>query len=108
MPLYKIESARAFIERKNLEFKKMKPIIMKDISRNGHHTFYRRYWTFMQQSNLAQKVFIIERLERKEILGETGYGKKLAVGDIEYRIGYYIVGKIGTKKTNGLGGNFVQ
>lgn len=100
------ESADEFIERKSIEFEKKKPILMKDISRKGHHHFIRTNWTFMKQHNLKEKVFLIERLERTNISGESDYGKGLKVGDIEYRIGYFIVGKHGRKKDKWTWGQF--
>lgn len=89
-----METSQEFIARKNVEFEKKKPIKMKDISRQGFHYFEREDWTFMVQHNVSEKVFVIERLRRLKIDGTTVH-KLLKTGDIEYRIGYYMIGKNG-------------
>ena len=89
-----METSQEFIARKNLEFQKKKPIKMKDISRKGFGIFEREAWTFMVQHNLNEKVFVIERLRRIEIRGKTSH-ELLKIGDVEYRIGYYMIGKNG-------------
>jgi hypothetical protein len=70
---------------------------MKDISRRGKHVLEREAWTFMPQHNLEEKVFVIERLKRIGMEGENSH-KNLKTGDIEYRIGYYMIGKNGNVK----------
>ncbi|MFA4890886.1 MAG: hypothetical protein WC604_00830 [Candidatus Gracilibacteria bacterium] len=100
-----METSSQFIARKNLEFKKKKQIKMKDISRKGFHYFEREAWTFMPQYNLEEKVFVIERLRRLKIDGGTVH-KLLKTGDIEYRIGYYIIGKNGRVKGKWTWGQF--
>ncbi|KKQ71440.1 MAG: hypothetical protein UT33_C0009G0031 [Candidatus Peregrinibacteria bacterium GW2011_GWC2_39_14] len=92
-----MESSQQFISRKNQEYTKKKPIKMKDISRKGKHIFEREAWTFMTQHNLEEKVFVIERLRRIGIEGENTH-KYLKAGDVEYRIGYYMIGKNGKVK----------
>ncbi|MFA5948593.1 MAG: hypothetical protein WC806_06570 [Candidatus Gracilibacteria bacterium] len=92
-----METYLQFIARKNLEFKKKKPIKMKDISRKGFGLFEREAWTFMPQHNLEEKVFVVERLKRIGIEGKISH-KYLKIGDIEYRIGYYMIGKNGNVK----------
>jgi len=90
------ESALEFMARKNRAFKadREAPIRMKDIGRRGSHAFEREAWTFMPQSNLAdEKVFIVERLRRVRLDGDITH-QGLRVGDVEYRIGYYMRGKI--------------
>lgn len=102
-------SAKQFIEQKEEQFKKdlekKKLIGMKDISREGKHGFLREAWTFMIQHNLEAKVFVIERLRRAEIRGTTVH-KKIKIGDIEYRVGYYIVGHIRNAKGRWVWGQF--
>ncbi len=93
-----METYQEFIDRKNEEFKKFELKPFKDISRKGSHRFKREAWTFMVQHNLKNKVFVIERLRREEFIGENTHSD-LKIGDVEYRIGYYIVGKI--RKANG-------
>lgn len=91
-----METCEEFIKRKESENSILKPF--KDIGRKGSHRYFREAATYMVQHNLKEKVFVIERLRREEIIGEISH-KDLKKGDIEYRIGYYIVGKI--RKANG-------
>ena len=102
-------SAEQFIAQKEVQFQKdlenKKLIGMKDISREGKHGFLREAWTFMVQHNLEEKVFVIERLRRAEIQGTTAH-KKIEIGDVEYRIGYYIVGHIRNAKGRWVWGQF--
>ena len=59
----KKESVQEFIERKGEEFRKEKSLIlMKDIGRKGKRFYLREAWTFLPQSNLSDKVLILERL----------------------------------------------
>lgn len=96
------ESATDFIKRKEETFKKDlskgRLVNMKDIGRKGAVGFLREAWTFMVQSNLDEKVFCIERLVKTKQTGKLVHKKSFKIGDIEYRIGYYIVGKNGIKK----------
>ena len=102
-------SAEQFIAQKEEQFQKdlgkKKIIWMKDISREGKHGFLREAWTFMMQHNLETKVFVIERLRKAEMQGTTVH-KKIKIGDIEYRIGYYIVGHIRKAKGHWMWGQF--
>ncbi len=91
-----MESAEKFIERKCEDFKsKQSNFWARDIGRKGRHRYQREHWTFMRQSNIEEKVFLMERLKRIEIEGEIAHPVK--IGDIEYRIGYYIIAKNGKK-----------
>lgn len=100
-----METYQEFIERKNKEFFKdtLKPF--KDIGRKGSHRFKREAWTFMVQHNLKNKVFVIERLRREEFIGQNSHSD-LKIGDVEYRIGYWIVGKIGRANSKWVWGQF--
>lgn len=91
-----METYKEFIKRKSEEFerKKEKLISMKDISRKYKNYFVREAWTFMAQHNYKKKVFIVERLKKKKD------------NEIEYRIGYYIVGKIGRARNKWTWGQF--
>ena len=89
------ETVKNFIKRKNEEFSKNRLIQIKDIGRNGKHFLVREAWTFMPQGNLKDKVFIIERFRKESTEGKLAYADSWKKGDIEYRIGYFIVGKIG-------------
>ena len=99
------KTVQEFIKRKNEQFNKRKIISVKDIGRKGKHFFFREAWTFLPQSNLKNKVFIIERLRKESTEGKLAYDnwKK---GDLEYRIGYYIVGRIGKAKGKWVWGQF--
>lgn len=100
-----MESFIQFIERKNKEFEKGNLISMKDIGRKGKHFFKREAWTFMPQNNLDKKVFVFERLRPIRTDGESAYMKSVS-NDFEYRIGYYIVGRIGNRKDQWTWGQF--
>ena len=103
------ESANEFITRKEKQFQKdlkaKKLIGMTDIGRQASHGYLREAWTFMQQSNLPNKVFIIERLRYAKLKGKAIHTDN-QVGDIEYRVGYYIVGQFGRAKDKWVWGQF--
>jgi len=88
-------TADEFISKKNKDFTKNPTIKVKDISRKGYHVWIRESWTFMPQFNMDEKVFVIERFRKESTEGELAYTNSWKKGDIEYRIGYFIVGKIG-------------
>lgn len=97
------ESFADFINRKNKEFNE-KESRMKDIGRKGCFYFKKEAWTFMPQSNLSEKVFVLERLRHTGTKGKITW--KDAKSGIEYRLGYYIVGKIGKRKGKWVWGQF--
>lgn len=102
-----IESAHDFIKRKNLQFQKERELIgMKDIGRKGKIFLKREAWTFFPQSNLKDKVFIFERLKKENHSGKLAYKKSWNRGDIEYRLGYFIRGKIGRANGKWIWGQF--
>ncbi|MFA6485753.1 MAG: hypothetical protein WCT40_00070 [Candidatus Magasanikbacteria bacterium] len=103
----KIESAKEFINRRSKHFqdvldkykKTKKDNLLKwlpDINRKGRYGFIREAWTLMPQFNTKEKIFIIERFRRVKIKRPITH-KKLKIGEIEYRFGYYMVGKNGNK-----------
>ena len=94
-----------FVKKKVEQFKKTSVINVKDIGRKGRHIFVREAWTFLPQSNLPQKVFIIERLRKEDSEGSLAYGN-FNKGQIEYRIGYFIVSQFGKTKGKWLWGQF--
>ncbi len=101
------ESVLDFIRRKDSQFKTAKTLIpMKDIGRRGRFYFQREAWTFLPQHNLPEKVFIFERLRKVKFTGRISYGVAWKNGDIEYRIGYFIVGKINEAKGRWVWGQF--
>jgi hypothetical protein len=99
------EAAAAFIRRKSDAWKRARDklfaespradIRTKDIGRRGDQLWVRDAWTFRVQSNLPEKVLVIERLRNVGSGGERAYAGGARPGDIEYRFGYYIVGRIG-------------
>ena len=95
-----MESFQDFIKRK-----KQMLIQMKDISREGYFYYEREAVTYMPQYNLNEKYFVIERLKLTKMEGKISY-KNEKIGNIEYRIGYYIVGKIGRAKNRWVWGQF--
>ena len=98
-------TAQDFIHKKNEQFKKTNIIRVKDIGRKGKHFFVREAWTFLPQTNLPEKVFVLERLRKESTEGNLSYSnwKK---GDIEYRIGYFIKGQIGKAKDRWIWGQY--
>ena len=103
-----METAEEFIKKKEEEYRKYpnKKFSFKDISRQGKHFWVREDWIFMKQHNLSEKVFVFERLKRVEIEGQITHTKNRELGDIEYRFGYYIIGKNGTKKDKWTWGQY--
>jgi len=99
-------TAEEFIDKKNKQFKTNSVIKVKDIGRKGSHFLVREAWTFLVQSNLSEKVFVIERLRKESTEGELVHKSSWNKGDIEYRIGYYIIGKIGNAKGRWVWGQF--
>ena len=102
------ETAKEFIKRKNIQFEKQKnsTVSMKDIGREGKHHFVREAWTFMPQHKREDKVFVIERLKKEKFDGKLAFGGKWKKGEIEYRIGYFIVGKIRNANGRWIWGQF--
>lgn len=103
-----METAQEFIERKKQQFQddRGKLIGMKDIGRKGRFYFIKEAITLMTQSNLDKKVFVIERLRKEKIDGDIAHKGSNKIGDIEYRMGYYIVGKIGRANGKWIWGQF--
>lgn len=103
-----LESAKEFIARKQKEIKEgnAKKVKAKDIGRKGRFEYKIVRATFMWQSNLPNdKVFVIQRLERDSMIGKFSY-QSTKLGDIEYRIGYYIRGQNGKMKGKWPWGQF--
>lgn len=100
------EDVEQFIKRKSDEFCKKNIVNVKDIGRKGRHFFIREAWTFMPQTNLRDKVFILERFRKDSTEGELAYKDQWRKGDIEYRIGYFIKGKIGKTAGRWLWGQY--
>jgi len=96
-----IITAEQFIEKKKAQFEtgKNREFRVKDISRKGWHKWKKEAITFMPQSNYPEKVFIIERVRFVGTDGEISSNHR-ENSRVEYRIGYFIVGKIGNR--NGI------
>lgn len=98
-----METAQGFVKRKKSQFEqeldKKKVVSMKDIGRRGKIKFIREKWFFLPASNLSKsKVFVVEKLKKIKFEGKLAYQKSWKEGEIEYRIGYYTIGKIGRAK----------
>jgi hypothetical protein len=120
----KIETVQEFINIKKEQFEnekkeldeKMKNkkripkrllMAMKDIGRKTEMFFIREAWSFVEQSNLNKKVFVVERLKKyKSDKSKMSYGSSWKEGDIEYRISYWIVGQIRNRKNKWTFGAF--
>lgn len=91
------ETSAEFIARQTAKWEREREraIRTKDVGRQGYNTWIREAWTFHQQHNYAEKVLVIERLRRADVIGVRAFHGGAEAGDIEYRFGYYIVGRIG-------------
>jgi hypothetical protein len=91
------ETATDFIVRKSAEWEREraqgKLIQMKDVNREAIHVYRRDAWTFLVQDTYAEAVNVLERLTHLETIGIPAVPMKLPAA--EYRLGYFIVGRIG-------------
>jgi hypothetical protein len=91
------ETASDFIVRKSAEWERErfrgKLIQMKDVNREAIHVYRRDAWTFLVQNTYAEAVNVLERLTHLETIGTPAVPMKLPAA--EYRLGYFIVGRIG-------------
>jgi len=108
MSVEPIEAAPAYIERKSTQWTAERDAVLrfKDIGRKGSHDWVREAWTWHIQSNYPEKVFVIERLRHVGRTGERGFVGGAVEGDIEYRFGYYVVGRIGRAAGRWVWGQF--
>ena len=65
----------------------------KDQGREGKKHWIIEARSLMTQTNHPGKVFVFERM--RYLMSEGKITKKVKKGSVQYRIGYYIVGKIG-------------
>jgi hypothetical protein len=84
-----LETAEAFIARKKAAVGR--EFNAKDIGRLGKHRWRLEAGTYRQQSNLPEKVLVLERLRLVQRADRTSYPGGAQDGDIEYRFGYYTV-----------------
>ena len=91
------ETASDFIARKSAEWERQrargKLIQMKDVNREAIHVYRRDAWTFLVQDTYPEAVNVLERLTHLETIGVPAVPMKLSAA--EYRLGYFIVGRIG-------------
>jgi hypothetical protein len=102
------ESADEFIARKSAEWERertqRKLIRMKDVNRQALHVYTREAWTFLRQDTYAEAVNVLERLTHLETIGTPAVPLKLPA--TEYRLGYFIVGRIGSRSGKWTWGQF--
>jgi len=93
-------SAEQFMREKDAQWQKRETFVTIDESRLGHSFWRRVAWTFHQQHNMTDKVFVIERLQltSAEPTSSQSAPDLSLIGAIQYRIGYWIV------YTNGVWG----
>lgn len=103
-----MESAEEFIDRKSRQWESERERVRrwKDIGRAGTHDWLREAWTFQVQHNLPQKVVVIERLRSVGRTGAQAYGGGARQGDVEYRFGYWTVGRVGRAAGRWVWGQF--
>ena len=94
-----------FINEKQKELPKT--ITPKDVGRETNLVFTIEARTFLPQSNLPEKLLFIERLKKGKVnLSKIAYPSAWEENDYEYRFGYYIIGKIGKRKSKWTFGQF--
>jgi hypothetical protein len=103
-----IESADQFMARKSLQWEAERARVRrwKDIGRAGTHNWVCEAWTFHPQYNLPEKVLVIQRIRNVGRTGEHAYAGGAKDGDVEYRFGYWIVGRIGRAAGRWVWGQF--
>lgn len=104
----KKESALEFINRKNVQFNSEKSSVrVKDIGRKAKCYYVREAWIFLPQCNLKNdKIFVFERLRMEKYEGKIAFKSSWKKNNIEYRIGYFIRGKIRRAKGKWLWGQY--
>jgi hypothetical protein len=84
------ETASGFIARQKA--RGPREVKTKDIGRKGSLIWTIEAETYRGQTNYPLKVFVVQRLRLTEVRGDRLRAEIGAdLGDIEYRIGYYIV-----------------
>ena len=105
------ETRETFVRKKEEQFKEeLKNSIemsMKALGGKGKNLFLREGWKFIPQYNIGhRKVFVIERLRYVRTEGKPAHHTHRKKGEIEYRIGYFIIGKKGNRKRRWTWGQF--
>jgi hypothetical protein len=102
------ETAADFMARKSAEWARDrdrgKLIPMKDVGRRAVQCWAREAWTLMPQSNYPAAVLTIERLRRVVVHGDPAV--PAPIGGVEYRLGYYIMGRNGRASGRWVWGQF--
>lgn len=94
-------SAADFIDFKAAAFAKDlaagRLLVMKDIDRQGFHLWRREAWTFLVESGLPTKVFVVERLTFAGTRGRPSeeHREGREAEPTRYRFGYWIVARNG-------------
>jgi hypothetical protein len=103
-----MESAEDSIERKSRQWAHELEGIRrwKDIGREGTHNWVPDAWTFHIQHYSPEKVLTVERLRSVGHTGARAHVGGSSEGDIEYRFGYWIVGRIGRAAGRWVWGQF--
>jgi hypothetical protein len=101
-------TAEEFIERKCEQWegergKRSKRLVTKDVGRKAKQYWVRDKWTLVRSHD--HKVFTVERIVLDETRGTPAYGAD-STGDVQYRIAYWIVGRIGKAKDRWVFGGF--
>jgi len=98
-------TAEEFIRVKKQTFEQRKEIRAKDISRKGWRIWKCEACTFMQQSDYPEKVFVVERLRYMRDEGSLPPWPP-DFDHCQYRIGYFIVAKVGKRQGNWWWGQY--
>lgn len=103
-----METAEEFIARKSRQWAAELDRVRrwKDIGRKGTHDWVREAWTFHVQSYSPEKVLTVERLRSVGHTGDRSHPGGSSEGDIEYRFGYWTVGRIGKARGRWVWGQF--
>jgi len=103
------ETAEEFIARKQLAWESERDrlsIWTKDIGRRGRMGWAREAWTFQIQHDYRVKVIVLERLRVVRQDGERAYQWDGGEGAIQYRFGYWTLGRIGRAQGRWVWGQF--
>jgi hypothetical protein len=96
-----METAEEFIARKDREWaaERDRGTVrwMKDIGREGRMGRVREAWTWRVQANYRVKVLVVERFRTVAEEGSRAYQWGGQINDVEYRFGYWTLGRIGRK-----------
>ncbi len=101
------ETANNFIKRNSQKYCKGTIIKPEDIGRKGKLVFeFVEDRIYCQQTNLPEKVFFLDKLKKLDYEGKISFPHGWHKGEIEYRLGYYIISQFGKRKGNWIFGQF--